>query len=305
MNLEASDPIMAAMNMSGDLSLDLITLKNKVLFKLNSLNINGSDENPQLAMVTAMTAPFQNSWYFINNAAENPMMAIQQELLTKQKEVVALMKKHTMLSHVATNENADFYDYQVQLNEEGLVNFMTELEKLGQTEENTESLLSQDEIDDIKEGVVEFNKEVKGNIKIDKTNLEYFTLTFTHEDGSVVIENTKKNFNITMNDNDEKITMSFLGTKSKTKFDALITVVAEKSENETMNLIDGTMSFETDGKKSDMTLAMNIKDEFTNEDLKINFSLSDMTTAHDVVIQEPADAKNFEEVIAQMMGEMM
>ena len=160
MNLEASDPMMAAMNMSGDLSLDLITLKNKVLFKLNSLNMNGSDENMQVAMVSAMIAPFQNNWYFINNTAENPMMAIQQELLTKQKEVVALMKKHTMLSHVATNENADAYDYEVQLNEEAVVNFMTELEKLGQTEKNSESLLTQTEIDDIKAGVAEFNKEV-------------------------------------------------------------------------------------------------------------------------------------------------
>lgn len=305
MNLEASDPMMAAMNMSGDLSLDLITLKNKVLFKLNSLNMNGSDENMQVAMVSAMIAPFQNNWYFINNTAENPMMAIQQELLTKQKEVVALMKKHTMLSHVATNENADAYDYEVQLNEEAVVNFMTELEKLGQTEKNSESLLTQTEIDDIKAGVAEFNKEVTWNIKINKSDLEYFTLTFSHEDGSIIIENSKKNFNITMNDNIEKITMSFLGTKSKTKFDALITVVGEKDENETMNLIDGTMSFETDGKKSDMKLSMTVKDEFTNEDLQISLALSDMTTAHDVVIEEPTDTKNFEEVIAQMMGGMM
>ena len=67
----------------------------------------------------------------------------------------------------------------------------------------------------------------------------------------------------------------------------------------------GTMSFETDGKKSDMKLSMTVKDEFTNEDLQISLALSDMTTAHDVVIEEPTDAKNFEEVIAQMMGGMM
>jgi hypothetical protein len=48
-NLEATDPMMASMNTSGNMSLDLITLKDKVLFKLNSLNVSGSDTNPQLA----------------------------------------------------------------------------------------------------------------------------------------------------------------------------------------------------------------------------------------------------------------
>lgn len=304
-NLEATDPMMASMNTSGNMSLDLITLKDKVLFKLNSLNVSGADTNPQLGMVTAMTAPFQNNWYFVENAATNPMMELQQELLTKQKEVIALMKKHTLLSHVSTNENAEYYDYEVQLNQEGVINFMKDLETLGQTEENTQTLLTQTEIDDIKAGVAEFNKEIKGNIKIDKTNLEYFTLTFSHEDGSIVIENTKENFNITMNDTMEKMSIAFLGTKSKTKFDAVITVVAEKSENETINLVDGTMSVETDGKKSNMSLALKVKDEYSDEELNINFSLSDETTETQVKIEEPADAKNFEEVIAQMMGGMM
>jgi hypothetical protein len=62
------------------------------------------------------------------------------------------------------------------------------------------------------------------------------------------------------------------------------------------------MNIKTDGKKSEMTLAMTVKDEDTNEELKMNFSLSDTTTAEDVIIEEPSDAKNFEEVIGQMMG---
>ena len=304
MNLEASDPIMAAMNMSGDMSLDIITLKDKVLFKLNSLNIDGADENPQLAMVTAMTAPFQNNWYFLNNIAENPIMSIQQELLTKQKEVVSLMKKHTILEHVATNENADFYDYDVKLNEDNVVNFMKDIESLGQTEENTDSLLTQEEIDDMKLSIANFNTEVKANIKIDKSNLEYFTLSFTHIDGWVTIENSKKSFNVVMNDTQEKWRVSILWTKSKTQFDAMITVEQE-SEDKIIELINGSMSIKTNGENSEMTLAMTVKDEYTDEELKINFTLNDTTTAEDVTIEEPSDAKNFEEVIGQMMWGMM
>ena len=321
MNVEANNPTMAEMNMSGEMSLDLITLKNKVLFKLNALNINGADENPQLAMITAMTSPFQNNWYFLENLAENPMMAIQQELLTKQKDVISLMKKHTLLSYISTNENADFYDYEVQLNEESIINFMKDLESLGQTEESTESILTQNEIDEIKSGVTEFNKEIKWNIKIDKSHLEYFILTFTHKDGSVIIENTKNNFNMTMNDSAEEMTMSFLWTKSKTKFDAVISVVWKATKTQTLNMIDGTtteensweimklidgaMSISTNGRKSDMTLNMVINDEYSDEQLKIDITASDSTTAQDVEIVEPSDAKNFEEVIMQMIGPMI
>ena len=197
-------------------------------------------------------------------------MDMQQELLTKQKDVVELMKKHTLLSHVATNENENFYDYEVQLNQEAVVNFMTDLEALGQTEENAQTVLTQEELDSMKTSVEDFNKEVNGNIKIDKTNLEYFTLTFSHKDGSVVIENTETNFNITMNDTTEKVTVSMLGTKSDTKFDAIITVVGEQDENETINLIDGTMSIESDGKNSNMSVTLNVKDEYSDEELNIN-----------------------------------
>ncbi len=304
-SLESADTAMASMNMSGNLDLDLITLKNKILFKLNSLNINGADQNPTLALISGFAAPFQNNWYFVDNAAQSPMMEIQQELLTKQKDIVQLMKKHILLSHVSTNENADYYDYEVQLNQESIVNFMKDLEALGQTEENSESLLTQTEIDNITKAVNNFNTEIKGNIKIDKSNLEYFILTFSHSDGSLVIENSKMNFNITMNDTIEKITLSFLGTKAKTKFDALIKVVAQKSETETINLVDGKMNITTDGKKSDINLELVVKDEFTNDDLKLNVTMSDTTTAETVTIEEPSDAKDFEEVVTQMRGGMM
>ena len=88
-------------------------------------------------MITGMVSQFQNNWYFVD-MPENAGTAFNQELLTKQKEIVALTKKHSLLAHVATNENADFYDYDVELNEESVVNFLTELETLGKKEESKE-----------------------------------------------------------------------------------------------------------------------------------------------------------------------
>jgi hypothetical protein len=308
LNVESSDPMLASMNMSGDMSLDLITLKDKVLFKLNSLNIDRADENPQLAMFTAMTAPFQNNWYFVNNIAENPMMAIQQALLIKQKEVIARMKKHIMLTHVATNENADYYDYDVALNEDSVVNFLTELETLGKKEENnevadiateetTESMLSASEIADIKATVQNFNKEVKGNIKINKSNLEYFTLTFSHTDGGFTLENTETSLNMTLNDTVEKVEISYKGTKSLTKLDGTILAVQDTKE-----LLNGTLVIETDGTTSNIAFTATAKDEFTGEEVKININVADTTTAQDIIIEEPTDAADFQEAVTQMVG---
>jgi hypothetical protein len=77
--------------------------------------------------------------------------------------------------------------------------------------------------------------------------------------------------------------------------------VEQESEDKIIELINGSMSIKTNGENSEMTLAMTVKDEYTDEELKINFTLNDTTTAEDVTIEEPSDAKNFEEVIGQMM----
>lgn len=161
-------------------------------------------------------------------------------------------------------------------------------------------MLSADEIADIKDTVQNFNKEIKGNIKIDKSNLEYFTLTFSHEEGAFTLENTETVLNMTLTDTTEKVEISYKGTKSATKLDGLILAVQDTKE-----LLNGTLAIETDGTTTDVTFAATAKDEFTGEEFKINIHVADTTTAEDVIIEEPADATNFQEVIAQMMGGMI
>lgn len=297
-------------DISGDLDLDLITLKNKFLFKLNALNLNDVEENPQLAFVTGMVAPFQNKWFFVD-MPEGAGAAFNQELLTKQKEIVALAKKHSILAHVATNENADFYDYDVELNEESVINFLTELETLGQkeeskevadmaTEEITESMLSETEIADIRATVQNFNKEIKGNIKINKSNLEYFTLTFSHSDGGFTLENTETALNMIVTDTVEKAEISYKAIKSATKLDGTISAMQDAKE-----LLNGTLVIESDGTTTDVAFNATAKDEFSGEEFKINLHIADTTTAEDVVIEEPTDAADFQEAVAQIMGGMM
>jgi hypothetical protein len=184
--------------------------------------------------------------------SEDTGTVFNQELLIKQKEIVALTKKHSILAHVSTNENTDFYDYDVELNEESVINFLTELESLGQKENNkkiadmaaeetNDTMLSETDIADIKATVQNFNKEVKGNIKINKSNLEYFTLTFSHTDGGFTLENTETALNIIVNDTMEKAEISYKATKSAGKLDGIIMAIQDSKE-----LMNGTLVIETD-----------------------------------------------------------
>jgi hypothetical protein len=261
---------------------------------LNTLDIKGGEDNFQLGMITGIVSQFQNNWYFIE-IPDNAGLTFNQELLTKQKEIVALAKKHSILAHVATNENADYYDYDVALNEDSVVNFLTELETLGQTETDTASTLSETEIADIKATVQNFNKEVKGNIKINKSNLEYFTLTFSHSDGGFTLENTETTLNMIVNDTVEKAEISYKATKSAGKLDGIISAIQNTKE-----LINGSLSIESDGTTTDVAFTVNAKEELTGEEFKMNIHIADTTTAEDVVIEEPTDAADFQEVVAQI-----
>lgn len=286
-------------NTSGGINLDLITLKNKILFKLNALDINTAEENFQLGIITAMVPQFKNNWYFID-IPDNTSSIFNQELLMKQKEVIALAKKHSLLAHINTNENTDFYDYNVKLNEEGVVNFLMKLKALWKTKTNTGALLSENDITNIKATVINFNQELKWNIKIDKSNLEYFILTFSHEDGAFTLENTETTLNIKINDIQEKTEFSYKGTKSWTKLDGNFLAIRDTKE-----LLNGTLTIKFDGTTTDIVFNATAKDESTDEEFKINIQVTDTTTAEEVIIEEPADTSDFQEVIGQMMNGIM
>ena len=305
MNLEANDGIFSDMNMSADFDLDFITLKNKILFQLNELNINSTDFNTELSIFNSLITPFQSNWYFIEDIAENPMIAMQQKLFTKQKEFISLFRSHTLLSYLSTNENTDFYDYNVKVSDETILDFIMYLEKNSRIEKNNDWLLTQSEIDTIKAWITDFNSAVQINIKIDKSDLEYFIITLTHDEGSIIIENSKENFNITMNDSIEKITASILGKKSKGKFDAKILVAWEISENEITELINGSLDFETNGTDSTFSIDMLIKDEYSDDELEISIVINNESAEIETNIQEPLDAKNFEEIVMWIIASMM
>jgi len=122
-----------------------------------------------------MVAPFQKKWYFINMPT-SPYSDIQTNLLKNSKKILEIAKNNIVLKFVKENENKDFYDYNVIVSEESAINFSKEMKKIYITDKE-ESKLTEKEITEIKESVKDFNENIKLNIKIEKSNLKFFTLT--------------------------------------------------------------------------------------------------------------------------------
>jgi len=122
-----------------------------------------------------MVAPFQKKWYFID-MPESPYSDIQTNLLKNSKKVLEIAKNNIVLKFVKENENKDFYDYDVAVSEESIINFYKEIKKVSITDKE-ESKVTEEEITEIKESVKYFNENIKLNIKIEKSNLKFFTLT--------------------------------------------------------------------------------------------------------------------------------
>jgi len=276
-----------------NINLDLITLKDKFFFKLNTLNLSGTQENSQIDMMSGMVESFKEKWYFIENTMETQSEISKEDFLLKQKEIIALVKNHTILEHISTNENEDYYDYNVKISEDSIVSIISEFSELASTEESPNKL-TEEELNDIRSEIQEFNERVKWNIRIDKDNLEYFVLVLSDEDWKLVIENDKENLNISHNNNFDWIFSNLKWVKSKWWFDAQIEI---KQDNKIV--FEGNLNLKSDWKKSEIKMDAVAKNEYSDDDLKINIIILDETNQQEVNIEEPKDSINLEEAITE------
>ena len=279
---------------SWNIDLNLISLKNKALFKLNELKINDIEKNPQLAMITWMVAPFQKKWYFID-LPKNPNTPFDQELLLKnQKEIVKILKKHTIFEFVKENQNKDFYDYDIKLNSKNIVLIYKKIYKL--IEKDWE--VNKEEILNVEETIKKINSEIKSNIKINKKDLELFILTLENKNWNLKIENKKDELNFIFNDNESKLNIIFNWKKLSKKLEAKINIT-EKWEK----LFNWNINIEVNWKNTKVVFNWIANSNW--EELKINFSINDKTIEKNIKIEEPKEAKNFQEVIQGFMWAMM
>jgi len=77
-----------------------------------------------------MAAPFLNKWYFMDLSKGTDMPYNQQSLIQNKDKILKILKNNTILNNVQTNENADYYDYNVNLNADNIIKIIKEIDTL-------------------------------------------------------------------------------------------------------------------------------------------------------------------------------
>ena len=260
------------------MNLDLVTIKNKFFLKLNSLNIDGGEDNFGLAMISGLTDPFKQQWFFIEDSLGLYAESLNTEtLLENRQSFLDLMQDYPVLEYLSENENKDFHDYQVQLHE---ANILSILAQINQEHENT--LLSEDEITDIQVMIQDINTEITGNIKIDPKKSSYFTLSFGNEDANIVFENTARTMALSLNEFESETLFSYRADKSLTGLNGVIQVNEAETE-----ILSGTLDLKMGKETSSMDMSLTSIDEFSGEEVSIEFQMNDTTTEATVDIVAP------------------
>ncbi len=282
-------------NFAGKLDFDLIALKNKLFFKVNNLDISQPAEDPAVAMITWLASPYLEKWYFIEDAL-NQVQWANLNMIQFQNEFIEVLKTQRLLNHVATNENEEFYDYEVDINPETLIEITKKINSLSASDENSQ--LTQEDFDYIKSDIQTLNEKTQMNVKISKENVEHFIFTITDQNATFTLENNKTNINAQVVDVNAGIKFDFLGTK---KIDGISAQIkASQADNE---ILSGTMSVSTDGKNTNMQFEATVDSQ--GEQMKINMNLDDLTTQNKMDIIAPENSIDFQEVIMEVMGMMM
>ncbi len=275
-----------------NIDLDLIKLKNKIIYKLNELNITNIEEAPQLAIILWLVAPFQKKWYFKDLPKDEE---IGEKFLYKNKrDIINAFKKYTIFEFIKENENKDFYDYDVKLNSKNIVSIYKEVNQLI----DKEYTINEEEIKNIEKQIRDNNSETQYNIKINKTDLELFTLVINNKDLNIKIENNKKEFNFIFNNNKTKLNITFEWKKSSGKLEWKIIIKKEKEE-----IFNWNIKIETDSKNTEIKIDWIAKKD--EQELKIYFSINDESIKRNVTIEEPKEAKDLQKVINWIIWSMM
>lgn len=277
-------------NISGNVDLNLISLKDKVFFKLNEFKINNIEKISELSMITDMISPFIKKWYFIDLPKDENNFIDTDLLIQSSKGIINILQKNTILEFVKENENENFYDYDVKINSKNVISIN---EQFLQLIEQKDKLTEENKLN-IESDIKRFNENIKINIKIDKKDLDFFTIKFTSKQWTLIIENKENQLNISFSDNINYLSFEFLWKKSFGKLEWTIILKEGKKE-----LFNWNISFKSNWKKTNILFEWIVKDNW--EELKIKLSLNDKITKKSIQIEEPKNSEDFKNVLYWIM----
>lgn len=282
-------------NFAGKLNFDLVALKNKLFFKINNLEISQPAEDPAVAMISQYTNAYLEKWYFLEDAL-NATQGANMNMIQFQNEFIEVLKNQRLFNHVSTNENENFYDYEVDLNPETLVNITKKVNNLSSS--NTENELTQEDFDYIRKDIQTLNETTQMNIKISKDNVEHFILSVTDENATFTLENNDTNIDVEVVDTISNMKFNFIGTKKINGISAEIKALQDDNQ-----VLSGALNIVTDGKNTNLEFEATANSQ--GEEIKITMNLDDVTTQNKTEITAPENSVDFQEVIMEVMGMMM
>ncbi|MGB2111238.1 MAG: hypothetical protein ACPHY8_05385 [Patescibacteria group bacterium] len=244
-------------------------------------------------MLTSYVTPYLEKWYFMEDTLTTTSNA---NLVTFQKDLLETLKTQRLFNHVSTNENENFYDYNVELNSDTILNIVKQINDTSLTQE--ENQLTEEDFTYISEDIAQLNQEVEMNIRISKEDPEYFIFTVNDENATFTIENNDTNIDLQLVDSTVDMTFDFVGTK---KINGISAQITAKEGNE--EVFAGIMDLTTNGTDTNMQLEANVNS--LGETMKLTMNLDDTTTAQSLEITQPDDARDFQEIITQIMMQMM
>lgn len=269
--------------------LDFVNTGKKLYSKLNK-NIN-YDIWSLMWMEWIKFDSLINKWVYLDLPAENSFD------VNKYSDLLNIVNKYQLFKLVKKNEDKEFYNYDVTLNPDSMVNIANDysisLSWSWLTEEDKKWI-----IDDLTKNPFNWN------IKINPKNKQYFIFTSNMDKTLVKIENSKEMFNISVNEEWNKNWFNLEFKKDWNNFNWTLLV---KEEDKEVVKWDVVLKLEKDNISIKWKVDVSQKTfsptwEEKNEKFTFNFDVNIKTDKDKkITVEEPKDAKNIQEVIMQMM----
>ncbi len=281
-----------------DLMIKLASLKNKFFAQLAKfeLNIDSKDESAkaQVEGIKQMVVNQIGKWYFTEIPEQQEVNIDTKQFFTNKDKVVKILEKYTVFKSVKENENKDFYDYDIKLNEDNIVKIIEEINKTVDSKDKKE--LTKEDIEKIKKDIAE--SDIKWNIKILKKDLRYFSLTLSSQKNQNVfkLDNLENDFNFSINDEATKAIVDFKGKKTDNKIEWKLEISEAWEKKAIWDIM-----VERNG--DNFAFEWKFKDVKNSENV-FNIEINDTTNEQNVKIKEPAWAIDIKELQKSMMPPM-
>ncbi len=267
-------------NWSWTLDVSMLMDKKTLYTKLNDFNLSmpWEDWDKSVALVKAMFLGYIWKWISLDLSNDDYLRTHNtSSLFMSNKDFLNVYKKYPLLKLVKENEDPNFYNYDVELNNESIVSIMKELSDLNGKK------INEKDVENLKE---EVNKiKFSWNIKIDVKKKEYFVFSWSVDEMNFGVDNNKSNFIVNMSWNWWELKMDL---KKSLKWWTLTMFVLNNWKEE----LNATFDINLSAKNIDIVWNIDFEDAKIKLDVK-----SKINEKKSIEISVPKESISIEDII--------